>query len=323
MSENAGQATMTTTTPTTGAAAIETNDLTKRFGAHVAVDRLSFSVPRGSIFGFLGPNGAGKTTTIGMLLGLIPPDGGSARVLGYDTRSQLDQVLQRTGALVERPAFYPFLSGRRNLVYFARQLGIDDPRTVDETLALVGMTERADARFGGYSTGMKQRIGIACALLSRPELVVLDEPTSGLDPAGQREIRTLVRELAGEGRTVFLSSHILPEIQEVCTHVAIIDHGRLVSSGPLADILTGGDQIEIEVDRVEEARIHIGRLQGVGGVTVADGRLLVDAPLEISADLNSSLVQAGFRVSQLRRRESRLEERFLALTEQDGVMSDG
>jgi ABC-type multidrug transport system ATPase subunit len=320
MSETAGRPIKTSAN---GAAAIETNDLTKRFGTHVAVDRLSFSVPKGSIFGFLGPNGAGKTTTIGMLLGLIPPDGGSARVLGFDTRSQLDQVLQRTGALVERPAFYPFLSGRRNLLHFARQLGIDDPTRVDETLDAVGMTERADAKFGGYSTGMKQRIGIACALLSRPELVVLDEPTSGLDPAGQREIRTLVRELASEGRTVFLSSHILPEIQEVCTHVAIIDHGRLVSSGPLADILTGGDQIEIEVDRVEEARIHIGRLQGVGGVTVADGRLLVDAPLEISADLNSSLVQAGFRVSQLRRRESRLEERFLALTEQDGVMSDG
>jgi ABC-type multidrug transport system ATPase subunit len=320
MSETAGRPIKTSAN---GAAAIETNDLTKRFGTHVAVDRLSFSVPKGSIFGFLGPNGAGKTTTIGMLLGLIPPDGGSARVLGFDTRSQLDQVLQRTGALVERPAFYPFLSGRRNLLHFARQLGIDDPTRVDETLDAVGMTERADAKFGGYSTGMKQRIGIACALLSRPELVVLDEPTSGLDPAGQREIRTLVRELASEGRTVFLSSHILPEIQEVCTHVAIIDHGRLVSSGPLAEILTGGDQIEIEVDRVEEARIHIGRLQGVGGVTVADGRLLVDAPLEISADLNSSLVQAGFRVSQLRRRESRLEERFLALTEQDGVMSDG
>jgi ABC-2 type transport system ATP-binding protein len=128
MSETAGKATMT---PTNGAAAIETNDLTKCFGAHVAVDRLSFSVPRGSIFGFLGPNGAGKTTTIGMLLGLIPPDGGSARVLGFDTRSQLDQVLQRTGALVERPAFYPFLSGRRNLLHFARQLGIDDPKRVD------------------------------------------------------------------------------------------------------------------------------------------------------------------------------------------------
>jgi ABC-type multidrug transport system ATPase subunit len=185
------------------------------------------------------------------------------------------------------------------------------------------MTERADAKFGGYSTGMKQRIGIACALLSRPELVVLDEPTSGLDPAGQREIRTLVRELAGEGRTVFLSSHILPEIQEVCTHVAIIDHGQLVASGPLAEILTGAEQIEIEVDRIEDACAYVGGLQGVVGVTVSDSRLLVEAPVEMSADLNSALVQAGFRASQLRRRESRLEERFLALTEQGGMVDNG
>lgn len=296
------------------AAAIELDGLTKRFGEHVAVDKMTFNVPRGSIFGFLGPNGAGKTTTIGMLLGLIPQSSGSARVLGYDTQTQLPEVLQRVGAMVERPAFYPYLSGRMNLWVFATQAGISNSGRIQEVLEIVGMTERADANFGSYSTGMKQRIGIGAALLGEPDVVILDEPTSGLDPAGQREVRSLLRRLADEGHTVFLSSHILAEIQEVCTDVAIIARGRLVSSGPMRDILQGTDQLMIEIDRPEDARRMLLDLPEIESAEMENGWLVVDGDLAQAAEINRRLVEAGFAVSQLRHREARLEEAFLELT---------
>ena len=296
--------------------AIEIDGLTKRFGEHVAVDNLSLSVPAGTVFGFLGPNGSGKTTTIGMALGLIPPTSGTARILGYDARTHLPDVLARVGAMVERPAFYPYLSGRMNLWVFARQLGRDDPGRIDELLELAGMTERADAKFGGYSTGMKQRIGIAAALLDDPDLVILDEPTSGLDPAGQREIRALVRRLVDSGHTVFLSSHILGEIQDVCTHVAIINRGKLVATGRMDEILEPSNELVIDIERPDEARTVLGQIPSVEAVHLENGRLIVEVPLEFAADINARLVQAGFAVSQLRHREKDLEDRFLELTEQ-------
>jgi len=215
-----------------GPPAIEFAGLTKRFGTFVAVNRLTFSVPAGSVFGFLGPNGAGKTTTIGMLLGLIEPDEGTATIFGHDVRTDLPAALARTGALVERPSFYPYLSGRTNLRLMARIAGIDDPKRIDAALEMVDLTARANANFGGYSQGMKQRLGIAAALLLEPDLLILDEPTNGLDPAGQHEIRSLIRDLASAGRTIFLSSHLLHEVQEICTHVAIIHRGTLIASGP-------------------------------------------------------------------------------------------
>src|SRR5690606_12737347 len=172
---------------------------------------LSFVVPHGSVFGFLGPNGAGKTTTIGMMLGLIPPDAGEVEILGYDIRTSLPDVLANTGAVVEEPAFYPYLSGRKNLEIVAALRGVEDPAVIDELLDTVGLTDRAEANFGGYSTGMKQRLGLASVLIGQPQLLILDEPTSGLDPAGQREIRMLLKEIAKAGRTVILSSHQLVE----------------------------------------------------------------------------------------------------------------
>lgn len=296
--------------------ALEFDHLSKHFGEHIAVDQLTFSVPRGSIFGFLGPNGAGKTTTIGMALGLVPPTSGTARVLGFDVRSNLTDVLRYVGAMVERPAFYPYLSGRLNLQVFARQVGIEDESRVDELLDLVQMAERADANFGGYSTGMKQRIGIAAALLCDPEVVILDEPTNGLDPAGQREIRALVRRLADTGHTIFVSSHILSEIQEVCTHVAIINKGSLVAHGPMSEILAGTDQLVIDVDRPEDARQALLSHSQVDTVEIENGAVIVNAAVDHAADINHYLVQSGFAVSQLRHREGQLEERFLALTGQ-------
>jgi ABC-2 type transport system ATP-binding protein len=302
--------------------AVEFDQLTKRFGDHTAVDSMSFTVPRGSIFGFLGPNGAGKTITIGMALGLVPPTSGTARVLGYDVRENLDDVLQNVGAMVERPAFYPYISGRLNLSIFATQVGITDPARVEELIDLVGMRERADAKFGGYSTGMKQRIGIAAALINDPEVIILDEPTNGLDPAGQREIRGLVRRLADTGHTVFLSSHILSEIQEVCTHVAIINRGKLVATGPMNEILAGTEQLVISVDRPDDASKALQSLPNVESVEIENGTVIVDYPLDQAAEVNQFLVQSGFAVSQLRHREGQLEERFLALTGQDTRTED-
>ncbi|TVR71756.1 MAG: ABC transporter ATP-binding protein [Sphaerobacteraceae bacterium] len=297
--------------------ALEFDQLTKRFGEHVAVDAMTFSVPRGSIFGFLGPNGAGKTTTIGMALGLIPPSSGTARVLGFDIRTNPSEVLQNVGAMVERPAFYPYLSGRMNLQVFGAQAGMDDRSRIEEIIDLVGMSERANAKFGGYSTGMKQRIGIGAALLCDPELVILDEPTNGLDPAGQREIRELVRRLSETGHTVFVSSHILAEIQEVCSHVAIINRGKLVSTGPMSEILAGTDQLVIDVDRPEDARQTLLNIPDLEKVVVDERqRLIVDVSLDRAPEINQTLVQSGFAVSQLRHQEGQLEERFLALTGQ-------
>lgn len=297
--------------------AVEIVGLTKRFGDFVAVDSLSFGVPKGSIFGFLGPNGAGKTTTLGMLLGLIPFDSGSAKVLGFDVRTQLHQALERTGALVERPAFYPYLTGRQNLSLLGQLAGIHDRQVVNRALEEVDLLSRADAKFGSYSTGMKQRLGIAAALIRQPELIILDEPTSGLDPAGQLEIRNLVRDLAQAGRTIVLSSHLLNEVQQVCTHVAIIDRGRLVQTGSLSQILSAEDVVEVRVvDRAEQAAELLRQMDHIQQVEVLDGQLVVEASADRCAVINRALIEAGFDVSSLQARESRLEERFLDLTKQ-------
>ncbi|MDI3339169.1 MAG: ABC transporter ATP-binding protein [Sphaerobacter sp.] len=298
-----------------GPPAIEFTGLTKRFGTFVAVDHLTFSVPAGSVFGFLGPNGAGKTTTIGMLLGLIEPDEGTAAIFGHDVRTDLPAALARTGALVERPSFYPYLSGRANLRLLGRVAGVDDPKAIEEVLRTVDLTRRADATFGSYSQGMKQRLGIAAALLTQPDLLILDEPTNGLDPAGQHEIRGLIRELARAGRTIFLSSHLLYEVQEICTHVAIISRGRLIACGPMSEILAGGERLAIRVEPLAAAAELLRGLPVVRGVEERDGQLLVAAPVSEAAALNRALVEAGFAVSALGVHQRQLEERFLALTD--------
>jgi ABC-2 type transport system ATP-binding protein len=228
----------------TDAPAIETHGLSKRFGHQLAVNGIDLAVPRGSVFGFLGPNGSGKTTTIRMMLGLAAPTAGEVRVLGMDMPRRLDEVLPRVGALVEGPAFYPFLSGAANL----HRLDAADrhaPPTsrrerVAEALERVGLTHAARKKVRAYSLGMKQRLGIANALLARRELLVLDEPTNGLDPQGTREVRNLVRSLAADGATVFVSSHLLAEVEQICTHAAIMSTGRLVAQGPLPQLRQAG-----------------------------------------------------------------------------------
>ncbi|HSR34680.1 MAG TPA: ABC transporter ATP-binding protein [Anaerolineae bacterium] len=222
--------------------AIETKELTKHYGMQPAVVNLNLQVPQGVVFGFLGRNGAGKTTTIGMLLGLLRPTAGQAWVLGCDVRRKLRPALRRTGVLLDRPAFYPYLSGQENLWVVAQALGGDAPARISEVLQIVEMADRAEDRFAAYSAGMKQRLGLAAALLNDPDLLILDEPTTGLDPVGQRDIRELVRRLASEtGKTIFFSSHQLREVEQICDHVAVIDRGRLVAHGPLADVAAGRD----------------------------------------------------------------------------------
>lgn len=224
--------------------AIETKGLTKRFGHQFAVNSIDLAVPQGSVFGFLGPNGSGKTTTIRMMLGLASASAGSVSVLGLEMPRRLDEVLPRVGALVEGPAFYPFLSGAANLHRFdaADRHAVPGTRRarVAEALDRVGLSHAARKKVRAYSLGMKQRLGIANALLSRRELLVLDEPTNGLDPQGTREVRSLVRSLAADGATVFVSSHLLAEVEQICTHAAIMSAGRLVAQGPLQELRQAG-----------------------------------------------------------------------------------
>ncbi|CAH0248355.1 MULTISPECIES: ABC transporter ATP-binding protein [unclassified Arthrobacter] len=330
---------------------IETRGLTKRFGQQLAVNGVDLAVPKGAVFGFLGPNGSGKTTTIRLLLGLATATGGTMRVLGEDMPRKLADVLPRVGALVEGPAFYPFLSGAANL----RRMDAADPygsaatrrARVQSALERVGLTHAADKLVRAYSLGMKQRLGIANALLAPRELLVLDEPTNGLDPQGTREVRSLVRSLAADGATVFVSSHLLAEVEQICTHAAIMSAGRLVAQGTLAE-LRGAGQARIRVltpDPGAAAQVLTGlgltaalstdgRTSGGAGSGAAgsgtDAALFASLPAappgaaareDASSALAvepeavvAALVAAGVRVRGFATEQASLEDRFVALT---------
>ena len=290
---------------------VETKGLGKRYGSTTAVRDLDLSVRRGEVYGFLGPNGAGKTTTLRVLLGLIRPTSGEASVMGEAPGSP--RGLEEVGALVESPAFYPYLSGRDNLRVMARYSGASRSR-VDEVLGQVELSGRAKDKFKKYSLGMKQRLGVAAALLKDPELLILDEPTNGLDPKGMADMRALIRELGRGDRTVLLSSHLLGEVEQVCDRVGVIHEGKLVIEGTVEELRGGGGGILVRAEPLEEARQIAGRLAGVEGVEVADGKLILDADPERAAEINAKLVSAGLRVSELRPAERSLEEAFLELT---------
>src|SRR5437660_966725 len=230
------------------ALAIEPAGLTKQFGRHRAVDSLHQAIQQGTVFGFLGPNGAGKTTTISMLLGLIRPTSGGGRILGHDIPHERAAILPHVGAIVESPAFYLSLSGCDNLRLLARTAGGGDARALADVLKTVGLTQRAGDRVKTYSLGMKQRLAIAAALLNSPQLIFLDEPTNGLDPAGTVEIRELIGQLGASGHTIFLSSHLLHEVEQVCTEVAIINHGKLVTQGRVAELLRQDATLLVEAE---------------------------------------------------------------------------
>ena len=290
---------------------IETHGLTKRYGADVvAVDRLDLRVRRGEVYGFLGPNGAGKTTTLRMLLGLVAPTSGHVAVLG--AAPGCPRGLARIGAMVETPAFYPYLSGRDNLRVLARHGGVADDR-IGAALAEVGLAGRAGDRFATYSLGMKQRLGVAGALLKDPELLILDEPTNGLDPAGMAEMREFIRTLGRGERTVLLSSHLMPEIEQVSDRVGVIRDGALVAEGTVDD-LRGRAGLRLRVAPIDDAARLLGARAGVGPITRADGLLDVAVDPAQAPDITRLLVDAGIAVSEIYAQKASLEDVFLELT---------
>jgi ABC-2 type transport system ATP-binding protein len=298
--------------------ALATSGLTKQFrGGQLAVDGLDLAVPAGSIYGFLGPNGSGKTTTIRMLLGLIQPTAGTFQVLGLPMPDYLTDALSRVGALVEGPAFYPHLSGAANLARLDAADRTAAPATararIDQALRRVGLLAAAGKKYRAYSLGMKQRLAIAASLLQERDLVILDEPTNGLDPQGTREVRALIRQIAADGATVFVSSHLLAEVEQICTHVGVMRTGKLVFSGPLDELRGGAPRVLVRTAQAELAAkvladLGLTEIRQVGGQVSADlGTLTPDYVCE-------RLVHAGVPVSGLETPGRSLEDEFLQLT---------
>jgi ABC-2 type transport system ATP-binding protein len=299
--------------------AIQTQGLTKSFGSHNAVDAIELRVPKGSIFGFLGPNGSGKTTTIRMLLGLAEPTAGTISLLGRAVPQEAGDALPHVGALVEGPAFYPYLSGRDNLARFDSADSNADPKTrkerIEVALARVGLSAAAEKKVHAYSLGMKQRLGIANALLQPRELLILDEPTNGLDPQGTREVRTLVRELASHGITIFISSHLLLEIEQICSHLAVMSAGKIVAQGSIEELsfseilnlqirTADGDKAITTLNSLDiEARNESGLIKANVIHDFIAPESIVDA-----------LVKAGVKIQGFSLEAPKLEERFVSLT---------
>ncbi len=306
--------------PAGSSPAIRTTELVKDYDGLRAVDHLTFEVPAGVVAGFVGPNGAGKTTTIRMLVGLITPTGGSAEVLGVPI-GEAASYLPRVGALIEGPAFYPTLSGRRNLEVLATLGGCARER-VEEALATVELADRAGDSYGTYSLGMKQRLGIAAALLCEPELLILDEPVNGLDPAGILDVRRLLRRLAASGVTVFVSSHLLAEVEQIADWLVILRQGRLIFDGPISEAIAsqrGGLMVAGEPGADLDVVVRLATESGYQTTLGDDGRIWIEAPPEFAAKLNRETMGAGVTLTELHFRRPTLEDVFFAVTEGDAV----
>ena len=303
--------------------AVEVSGLTKRFGARAAVNHVDLLVPRGSAFGYLGPNGAGKTTLIRVLLGLTRADRGTISLLGVPVPAQRRRALARVGAIVDEPRFHGHLTGRQNLKILAAARGGDAGRQIGPALDRTRLTQRADDKVSDYSMGMRQRLGLAACLLADPQLLILDEPMNGLDPAGMHEMRDMLRGLAGEGRTVMLSSHLLDEVERTCDHVAIVDHGKVIRQGPIGE-LTGGAGVAIEVqcsDPAAAARV-LGQSAVASRIALTEDGLTVTltagSAREQAAEINRRLGEAGISVYSLRQAHATLEDWFLSVTSRLG-----
>ncbi len=297
--------------------AIETKNLTKSFGSHRAVDRVNLSIEQGEIYGFLGNNGAGKTTTIKMMTGLIPPTEGSIKIFGEDVRKSKQEILKRVGCIVETPGFFGNLTGQENLQIYLRISGSSKRKTIEETMELVGLDPKDPLLVRRYSLGMKQRLGIARALLNQPEILLLDEPTNGLDPLGIRGMRKLLRLLAKEQRmTLFLSSHILTEVEQLADRVGIIHQGKLIDEISMEGLRKQGSAyLEIQVDRPSEVLRLLETELGIFDFTVkAENRIEIFDAAEQSARINQMLVEHHVEVYQLNRKEQSLERHFIELT---------
>src|SRR5438876_5697637 len=290
---------------------VETHGLTKRYGSGVlAVNSIDMSVRRGEVYGFLGPNGAGKTTTLRMLVGLIRPTAGTATAAGHAPGNPAG--LARIGSLIESPGFYPYLSGRENMRVIADFAGVDHKR-VEEVLDIVELASRAGRKFGTYSTGMKQRLGVAAALLKDPELLILDEPTNGLDPQGMAEMRKLIKDIGQGERTVLLSSHLLGEVEQICDRVGVISNGHLVKQSTVQELL-GEKGIVVRAEPSDQASEVLTRIYGAAAISRQDGAIHLKTKPENSAEINRQLMAAGVGVSELRPFERSLEEVFFQLT---------
>jgi len=297
-------------------AVIQTTKLTKKFGKKTVVDQLDIVINEGDIFGFLGPNGAGKTTTIRMLVGLISPTSGEANILGFNVQTDFIHAIREVGAIVENPELYPFYTGRQNLKHFAKLSGSVDNDRIEEVVRLVRLENRIDSKVKTYSLGMRQRLGLAQALLNRPKVLILDEPTNGLDPQGMKEIREIIGHLAKEEKiTIFISSHLLNEIEQLCNRVAIVSNGRLVVQGDVKSLLSKEYQeVEIEVSDADLAKKTLTGLPFVTEVAFQDNRLRVKYTGDYAAQINKSLVMADIEVRHLAVKKGNLEEFFLELT---------
>jgi len=290
---------------------VETHGLTKRYGSGVlAVDSVDMSVRRGEVYGFLGPNGAGKTTTLRMLVGLIRPTSGAATVAGHAPGDP--SGLARIGSLIESPGFYPYLSGRENLRVVADLASVNQKR-VDEVLDIVELSTRAGRKFGTYSAGMKQRLGVAAALLKDPDLLILDEPSNGLDPQGMAEMRKLIKDIGQGDRTVLLSSHLLGEVEQICDRVGVISNGKLVTQSTVQELL-GEEGVLVRAQPIEQAQEVLTRIYGAAAISRQDGAIHLKTKPENSVEINRQLVGAGIGVSELRLFERSLEEVFFQLT---------
>src|SRR5215469_2577067 len=298
-------------------AIVEVDRLSKDFGKVRALDDVSFSVAEGEVFGFLGPNGAGKTTTIRILLGLLRPDGGTARIGGIHCWADHGSAARLFGATLEQPGLYGYLSGRDNLRQFARMLGPVDERRITELLALVGLTERGDDRVKRYSMGMRQRLALAQALLGRPRLLVLDEPTNGLDPNGIHGLRLLLRRLATDhGLTIFFSSHLLSEVEELCDRVVVLHRGQVRAAGPLGELRNAkGFRYQVDVSDVDGA---LAVLRSIAGVTAEPGTIrdsvTVASETDVGRTISRALISAGIEIDQLVRTQKGLEDVYIELT---------
>jgi ABC-2 type transport system ATP-binding protein len=298
-------------------AIVEVDRLSKGFGKVRALDSVSFYVAEGEVFGFLGPNGAGKTTTIRILLGLLHPDGGTAKIGGHDCWGDHARAAPLFGATLEQPGLYGYLTGRDNLRQFARMLGPVDERQITDLLALVGMTERGDDKVKRYSMGMRQRLALAQALLGKPRLLVLDEPTNGLDPNGIHGLRILLRKLATEqGLTIFFSSHLLSEVEELCDRVVVLHRGEVRAAGPLSELMNvKGFSYRIDVSDVSRALDIVRSVDGARAEmgTIKDS-ITVTSERDIARKINHALVSAGVGVDQLVRTQRGLEDIYIELT---------
>lgn len=304
--------------------AIKTKGLTKRYKQLLALNNLELTVNEGDIYGFLGPNGAGKTTTIRLILDLISPTDGKIHLFGHRVADGIAQILPRIGSVLGNPAFYPHLSGRENLNLFRDLLPRGNLLSVEEGLRLVNLEEKAGLKFSNFSAGMKRRLALASAYIKDPDLYILDEPTNGLDPKGRVEVRNAIKNLGSEGKTVFLSSHLLNEVQEVCSRVGVLKDGRLINESSVSQLLgeTSGVIVTAEEKAMERIANVLSGLDYVNGVEVSDDKAFVDCPTDKSSQILKSLAEEGIEVQEVERKERSLEDVFIELTEDEEAQNE-